>query len=145
MSRSGYVDDGGCDYNNAWALNKKSIDRAIQGKRGQDLLHAMAAALDAMPVKELVAEKLVTDEGAVCALGAVAVACKIDVSGLDPEDSDAVAKKFNIAPSLAREIVFQNDDDFGYLGRSGETPAQRWTRIRKWVGEQLTQPEVRHG
>ena len=34
---------------------------------------------------------------------------------------------------MAAEIVFMNDEG-SYLA---ETPEQRWTRMRKWVGEQL--------
>jgi len=131
MSRSGYVDDYDDEpgRQNLWWGN---VARSIRGKRGQAFLREMAAALDAMPVKELIADELVQD-GAVCAIGAVAAARKLDVSKLDPEDAEAVAKTFGIAEPLAREIVYVNDDDWG----PSETPAHRWTRVREWVDKQI--------
>jgi hypothetical protein len=144
MSRSGYVEDCDEDYNNSGALWAQAIKRAIRGKRGQAFLREMAAALDAMPTKELITDDIVRD-GQACAIGAVAIARKVDVSKLDPHDYNEVAKTFGVAPCLVREVVFQNDDDFDYIGPRAETPAHRWTRIRKWVDEQLTQPEARHG
>lgn len=133
MSRSGYVDD--CDSDevgrqNLWWAN---VRRSMQGKRSQAFFREMAVALDAMPVKELISDELVTDEGAVCAIGAVAVARKVDVSKIDPEDAEAVAKTFGISEPVAREIVHANDDDWGPT----ETPAARWKRMRKWVDDQL--------
>lgn len=131
MSRSGYSED--CENLN---LYRGAVDRAIGGKRGQAFLREMAAALDAMPVKELVAHDLVREDGAVCAIGSVAVARKIDVSSIDENEPDDVAHRFGIARSLAAEIAFENDDDFCHHGK--ETPAERWTRMRKWVAENLT-------
>jgi hypothetical protein len=130
MSRSGYVDDydGEAGRQNLWWGN---VARSIRGKRGQSFLHEMVVALDAMPVKELISDELVRG-GEVCAIGAVAVARKLDVSKLDPEDADAVGETFGIAAPMAREIVYENDDSGG-----NETPAQRWTRMRKWVSDHL--------
>lgn len=136
MSRSGYSDECDEDYNNSAALWGQAIKQAIRGKRGQAFLREMAGALDAMPVKELIADDLVRD-GQACAIGAVALARKVDVSNIDPHDCHKVAKTFGVAPLLAREIVFQNDDDFGDLGPKDETPAQRWTRVRTWVARQI--------
>lgn len=131
MGRSGYSDD--CENLGLW---RQAVARAIKGKRGQAFLREMAAALDAMPVKELVDDVIVRDNEHVCAIGAVALARKIDVSELDVYDRHAVAKTFGIAPALAAEIAFENDDDFGYGDRS---PAERWTRMRRWVDAHLTQ------
>ena len=129
MSRSGYVDD--YDEQGRFNLFRANVDRSLGGKRGQAFLRELASALDAMPVKELIADELVQD-GAVCALGAVAVARKIDVSNLEPDDADAVAETFGIAAPMAREIVYENDGTGGH-----ETPAHRWTRMRKWVSDHL--------
>lgn len=141
MSRSGYVDDCDCD-DVPIQLFRGAVERALRGKRGQAFLREMAEALDAMPVKELAAEVLVSDSKQVCAMGAVALARQIDTSKLDPEDYIAVAKTMGIAPAMAREIAFENDDDFG---PGDKTPADRWKRMRKWVDAQLTQTEARHG
>jgi|SRR5271155_490223 len=132
MSRSGYVDD----YDEQGRLNlyRANVDRAILGKRGQTLLRDMAAALDAMTVKELIANELVRDATHVCALGAVAVARKMEIApSFDYEDGNAVAQKFNIACALACEIAYENDEQ----GSRQETPEQRWQRMRSWVAAQI--------
>src|SRR5579872_844994 len=126
MSRSGYSED--CDHLSLW---RGAVESAIRGRRGQAFLSEMAAALDAMPVKELVADDIVRDDTHVCAIGSVALARHLDVSGLDVYDRDAVAATFGIAPAMAAEIAFENDDDF--RSSRNETPAQRWTRMRAWV------------
>ena len=135
MSRSGYSDD--CENLNLYRAN---VARTISGKRGQAFLREMAAALDAMPVKELVAGDIVRDDGHVCAIGSVARARKLDVSDLDVYDGDAVGQTFGITQILAREIAYENDecgDRFVDGKRHEETPAERWQRMRKWVSEQL--------
>lgn len=130
MSRSGYSDDCG-----GWELDlwRGAVTSAIKGKRGQLLLNDMAKALDAMPNKRLIANALMTKNGDVCALGAVAKFKAIDVSGIDPEDRESVASKFNIAEALAAEIAFENDEASYRI----ETPEERWVRVRKWVDENL--------
>lgn len=132
MSRSGYVDD----YDESGRLNlyRANVWRATVGKRGQSLLRDMAAALDAMPVKELIANELMRDESHVCALGAVAVARKMEIKpSFDYEDGGAVGRAFGIARALACEIAYENDEQ----GPRMETPAQRWTRMRAWVAAQI--------
>ena len=133
MSRSGYSDDLDQGALNIYRAN---VDRALAGKRGQKFLREMLVALDAMPVKELVAGEIVRDDAHVCAIGAVALARKVDVSALDVYDQEEVGKTFGVARAMAAEIAYENDDDFG--SRSGETPAARWTRMRAWVAGQIT-------
>lgn len=143
MSRSGYSDD--CDN---LGLYRANVARTIRGKRGQAFLREMAAALDALPVKELVAEDIVRDSEHVCALGSVALARKLDVSTIDPEDPDTVSATFGITSILAREIAYENDEcgpsayergaDGDWKRPPPETPAERWTRMRKWVDECLS-------
>lgn len=132
MSRSGYSDDGEIPV----ALWRKAVDHAILGKRGQAFLYELAAALDAMPVKELIAEEIVSASGEVCAIGAVAVARKLDVTRLDDGDGEAVGQAFGVARTLACEIAYQNDE----WGPRAETPAERWLRMRAWVECQLQAP-----
>jgi hypothetical protein len=135
MSRSGYEDD----LDN-WELIKwrGRVASAIRGKRGQKLLQDLAVAMDAMPAKELIREELVTDEGERCALGVVGQARGLDLSTVDPEDSEYVAEVFGIAEVMAREIVYINDEA-GQSYPEAETPAQRWTRVREWVTEHLNE------
>lgn len=130
MSRSGYSDD--CEN---IELYRRAVDNAIRGKRGQSFLREMAAALDTMPTKELIAEELVRPDGQACAIGAVALARGIDVVDLDAHDGRIVGEIFGIASSLAAEIAYMNDE-----WPHNETPAQRWTRMREWVEENLVPP-----
>lgn len=130
MSRSGYNDD--CD-GDGYQLWRGAVLSAIRGKRGQKTLRELFSALNRMPVKELIAEELVTKEGAVCALGALGVKRKLDMSEIEPTDPAQVADAFGIAPALAQEIEYENDE----AGRSNETPAERWVRMRAWVRRQL--------
>ena len=132
MSRSGYTDGADSGASNLWAGN---LERAIRGRRGQAFLRDMVAALDAMPVRELVAEEVVRDADHVCGLGSVAVARNVDVSDVDPEDTDEIAERLGIARHLAREVAYQNDEE----GRADETPAQRWTRMREWVRSKIVE------
>lgn len=137
MSRSGY--DDGCDNN--WDLIRwrGAVNAALNGSRGQAFLKEMLAALDAMPEKKLIAHELEA-KGQVCAIGAVGAKRGIDMSKMDPEDRDSVAGAFGIAPAMAAEIVFMNDE---WTWRGDETPEARFSRMREWVRCQIKQaPEV---
>lgn len=125
MSRSGYSDD--CD---GWALIRwrGAVESAMKGRRGQKFLIELAEAMDAMPVKELIAHELV-EQGNFCALGVVGQKRGIALESIDPEDSRTVAEQFGIANAMAQEIVFMNDEAAWY----DETPQQRWSRMRHWV------------
>ncbi len=72
-------------------------------------------------------------EGDVCALGALGRVRDLDMSGLDPENSEGVAAAFDVAEPLAREIVYMNDEAHWLP----ETPEQRWKRMREWVARQI--------
>ncbi len=124
MSRSGYSED--CEHLELW---RGAVKRATTGCYGQHLLKKLLAALDAMPVKRLIADEIQDDQGNVCALGAL----DPTVTSYDARD---LATHFKIAWSLAAEIVYMNDE---YPVRH-ETPEERWTRMRAWVQSQI-QPE----
>lgn len=130
MSRSGYGED--CEY---LELYRATVDRALHGKRGQAFLRELAAALDTMPEKALIAGELVSDTGEVCAIGAVCKARALDVSRIDYEDPAAVAKAIGVAGCMAAEIAYMNDEYPTCI----ETPEQRFTRIRNWVVGNLVQ------
>lgn len=125
MSRSGYSDD--CDNVELW---RGAVDRAILGGRGQRFMRKLRDALDALPTKRLIAGALVDERGEVCALGAVDPAANVD-----PDDRYAVAAHFDIAPALAAEIAYMNDE-WAAMWRN-ETPEQRWARMREWVDKQI--------
>ena len=132
MSRSGYSDD--CEQ---WDLVRwrGAVTSAIRGHRGQAFLQEMLDAFDAMPEKVLIAESLVEEDGAVCAMGAVGLKRKMDLSQVDPDDRSSVANAFGISPALAAEIAYENDE--GTWQYRTETPEQRWTRMREWVVKHL--------
>lgn len=127
MSRSGYTDD--CEN---YELYRQAVDRATFGQRGQRFLRKLRDALDAMPVKRLITDEIANAQGEVCALGAVDPA----FTGYDAED---LAAHFGIAKALAAEIVYRNDEDGPprWQNRDGETPEERWTRMRAWVQKQI--------
>ncbi len=128
MNRSNY--DDGCD---GWDLIRwrGAVAAATKGARGQKLLRELADALDAMPVRRLIAESLEAGPE-VCALGCLGRAKGIDMSRLDPEEPEKVAKAFGVAPALVREIAFVNDD-----WQRHQTAEQRWAKMRAWVSENL--------
>src|ERR1700719_82003 len=132
MGRSGYVDEWDGDTPNASELWRANVDRMLKGAKGQKFLRELLAALDALPVKRLIAEDLERD-GEVCTIGAVGKYRRIDMSKLDPEEPEQIADAFGIKPMLVQEIEYINDDDFGLGDR---TPEQRFERVRKWVVEQ---------
>lgn len=133
MSRSGYSED--CTE---WDLIRwrGAVNAARKGKRGQQMLRELLSALDAMPVKRLIAHEL-EQKGEVCALGCLGKARGLNLTreNVDPEDRERVAEVFGIAPALVAEIAFENDDDFAFT--FNETPEHRWTRMRQWVASQI--------
>jgi hypothetical protein len=127
MSRHQYSDDSA-----PWDLIcwRGQVASAIRGQRGQRLIREMRDALLAMPEKILIAEELVDEDGAVCGLGAVGLLRGIDMRGIDPED-EAIARAFDIAAPLAREIMYENDN---YLS---EQPEQRHARMLRWAEKHI--------
>lgn len=136
MSRAGYSDD--CDDTWASIRWRGAVVSATHGKRGQEMLRELLRELDAMPEKKLIANDLQAD-GCYCTLGVLGKARGIDMSDIDPEDNEAVAKTFGVADALAREIMWHNDE--GTWVRD-ETPEARWQRMRDWVSSQLIDPSV---
>lgn len=139
MSRSGYCDDwDGDDWQAALAMG--TVASAIRGKRGQRFFRDLVAALDAMPAKRLIANVLIREDSTgfenVCALGALGKARGIDLKPLDPEDPHRIGEAFDISTTLAREVVYENDEAAG----ARETPEQRWFRVRAWAASKVKEP-----
>lgn len=130
MNRSGY---GACDEDEAdeWC---RDVANAIARPEGQAFLRELAAAMDAMPEKVLIANELIDEEGNCCAVGAVCKARGIDTEGMDGDgmDSAAVAEWLGAPLLLVAEMIDEND---GFR----ETPAARWQRMRQWVDRHITQ------
>lgn len=134
MSRSGYSDD----MDNEWSYIcwRGAVASSIRGKRGQQLLKDLAEAMDAMPEKKLIAEKLKSKDGH-CALGVVGEKRGIKMEGINPEDAERVAAEFNIAEPLAKEIVYLNDEEC-----RESSPEERWQYMRNWIKENLRKMEM---
>lgn len=131
MSRSGYSND----LDN-WAMIKwrGQVASATKGKRGQQLFRDLRDALLALPVKRLITDDLIDADGDVCALGAVGKMRGVDMSKVDPEEPESVAALFNIAPQLAQEIVFMNDEYWDL-----QTPEERYRLILQWTENNIKQ------
>lgn len=127
MSRACYTDDW--DNESELWLYRQAVQKSIDGKRGQQFLKDLIVALDALPTKRLIDEELELEGGEVCALGSVGKFRNVDMGQLDVLEHDELGKAFNIAPSLAREVMYENDEVGGY----SETPEQRWIRMREWA------------
>lgn len=165
MSRHGFQDD--CDADDlAVGRWRGAVRSAIGGRRGQAALRELLAAFDAMPVKELAAESLINADGEFCTLGVLGSARGIDMTKINPDDWDAVAKAFNLAPAMVREIVFENDEtvdserwvdvefcgpvrlghpDWGRRTITMQIPvpdvaARRWRHMREWIASQIAAP-----
>jgi len=128
MNRSGYSDDF-----DEWSLIRwrGAVASAFKGKRGQAFLRELLAALDALPEKRLIAEDLMNEQGEVCAIGAVCKARGIDTTLIDPYCRETVAAAVGIAPAMAAEISYENDE-WGDV-----TPTGRYARMHKWIESEI--------
>lgn len=107
------------------------IASAARGKRGQAFFRALLEALDGMPDKRLVEGELQTEDGSVCALGCLAKHRGVDLGSVDTEDWHRLGELFDIAPQLAQEVMFVNDE----WHSSG--PEARWRLVRDWASRQI--------
>jgi hypothetical protein len=129
MSRSGYSDDCDCDSPEAmwaWIRHCGALKSTIRGGRGQAFLVDLVRAMDALPNPRLVAEKLETPAGEVCALGAVGRARGIDMTAIATEDWKRLSEEFGITELMAREIMYLNDEWC-------VSDEERFRYIRRWA------------
>lgn len=168
MSRSGYTDD----YDDPLAQGRwrQAVKRAIEGKRGQALLRELVEALDAMDDKRLYPGSFATADGEFCTLGVLGAKRGTKMDDLGDEeycDTDLVGRRFGIAPAMAAEIMYLNDEwlveqwewiDVEFCGpvrpywpdwgnntrrvsiRNDNHAVERWQRMRAWVAKQLKAP-----
>jgi hypothetical protein len=168
MSRSGYTDD--IDDPLAHGRWRQAVKRSLEGKRGQALLQELVHALDEMPDKRLYPGSFATPEGEFCTLGVLGARRGIQMDDLGDEhdcEPEQVAQRFGIAPAMAAEIMYLNDEyavdvwkwldvvicgpmrprypDWGkhtrtVRVRNDNHPAQRWQRMRDWAAQHLKTP-----
>jgi hypothetical protein len=105
-----------------------AVAAGINSKRGQAFLLEMWHTMNELPERKLIAHDLEQDDGAVCAIGSVGKARGIDMSKIDPEDREAVAKAFGISEALAAEIMFQNDE---------QPDVTRFAYMKLWIEQNL--------
>ena len=124
------------------------------------MLRELAQALDELPEKRLAADSLVTESGDYCTLGALGRHRGLDMTSVDAEDREAVAKIFGISEALAAEVMYINDEsvnhNYHYLNfevigpmrpfethtqlrrvQNEKSAMQRWQYMRKWVTENI--------
>lgn len=169
MSRSGYIDDNDDPLaNGRW---RQAVKQALRGRRGQALLRELVEALDAMEDKRLYPGSFATADGEFCALGALAAKRGTKVDDLGDEDDcdpDLVGQRFGIAPAMAAEIMYLNDEyavdcwkwvdvvicgpmpphhfhPYGHKRHERRVrvlndnhPRERWERMRAWAADNLT-------
>lgn len=127
VSRHGYSDGG-----DNVAMWRGIIASATRGKRGQAFFRSLVEALDGMADKRLVEGELENAEGSVCALGCLGKARGLAIGSVDTEDWDKLGELFDIAPQLAQEVMYVNDDSWRVT-----TPEERWRSVRAWAGRQI--------
>ena len=168
MSRSGYTDD--FDDPLAHGRWRQAVRRSIEGKRGQALLRELVEALDAMPDKRLYQGSFATADGEFCTLGVLGAKRGTKMEDLGDEDecdTYTVGQRFGIAPAMAAEIMYLNDEfavsmwkyvkveicgpmpphhfhPYGHKTHVREVRVlnenhaqQRWERMREWAVKNL--------
>lgn len=169
MSRSGYTDDNEDPL--AHGRWRQAVKRSLEGRRGQALLSELVQTLDAMADKRLYPGSFATADGEFCTLGVLGAkrGTKMDDLGDDCYcDTEIVAQRFGIAPAMAAEIMYMNDEyavdewkwveveicgpmppyqfpPYGHKTHQRSVrvlneshPDERWQQMRKWAGENLT-------
>ena len=152
MSRANYSDDCDAGQLNVW---RGAVKSAIRGKRGQAFLQELAAAMDAMPDKRLIAGAA-SHGGCMCTLAVVAQSRGLDLDRLErlmgDGETEAIANMLGIADAMTREVMFENDEGCGYEYwlnsghhispniRHKTTEEKRWIQMRSWVAANLAKP-----
>ena len=140
MSRSGYTDDSNDPL--AYGRWRQAVKRSLEGKRGQAFLRELIEVLDEMEDKRLFPGSFATADGEFCALGVLGAkrGTKMDdlVDDEDGCDTRTVGQRFGIAPAMAAEIMFMNDEYVHSVRAYNENhPSERWQKMRKWAEKQL--------
>lgn len=135
MSRSGLFDSGDIEDTLEYGRWRGAVASAIRGKKGQEFLREMLAALDALEERRLIATALDNDHGEVCALGSVGKRRGLDMSAVDVDDPEAVSSLFGINEKLAQEIMWINDE--WVSGNNVPAMQKRYEKVRGWVLDQI--------
>lgn len=151
--------DGDEEYPGQWWLWEQALYRAVNGRRGQQVLRDLERALLDLPEKQLIDGSLSDGKG-VCAVGAYVAQKRVEAG----EERDEVLRLLNLmAPSseawgpddweaeqatidegqaagmqltLAVTIASLNDEYYPV------TPEQRYERVLEWVQKRILPEEV---
>lgn len=158
MSRIDYVDcDDNADFLRACAF-EANTERHLKGEKGQKALRELEAALLALPEKKLLYSEFVVreegkdEEGAVCALGAVALKRRMDkgmtraqalkeIKEKGPlHDGDhpwtgikKTAEFMDLKVNFVWEVVEKNDEE---CSRNCK-PEDRYQHVLEWVQKRI--------
>ena len=150
MSRVVYNED---DPIIPYDFQERTVQNAIEGKRGQAALRLLIRALDAMPQKRII-DGWLTKDGDVCTVGAMVMQRRIEAGDsrekalgylmgyqdeLNREESwdwadiaTLASKQLNIARYMAFELVEITDE---WTIRM--SPERRWQFVRDWAVRNL--------
>lgn len=166
MSRSGLYEDDG-ENTLAYGRWRRALTSALRGNKGQAFLRELAAALDAMPVKELVSGELQSADGCHCTLGVIGHQRGLDMAAMDVDDYGGIADALKVNAKIAQEIMWENDETFcdwefvdvvicgpmpphhfrpygherherSVRVQKPDAAHQRWQHMRAWVEKQIT-------
>lgn len=147
MSRFSNCDDEE-EFAGQFALQMANDERSLKGRKGQQSLRDLEAALLALPEKRLINSGLVNTNGEVCAMGALARYRGVDLPaphmdeywGEDYSDlTGPLAVKLRVPDPVARRIAWLNDEGFSQCWRP-ITEEQRYEEMLSWVRSQIIPP-----
>lgn len=129
--RIGYSEEE--DFSGQFDLWQANCRRSLRGKRGQQELRELHAALLALPEKRLIHGSLEDEEGGVCAIGAYGKRKGLDLSKFDVDcDTDEVGIAGGMPRLVAWKVVEMNDIELDRL-----TPEKRYEKMLAWVESKL--------
>jgi hypothetical protein len=124
-----------------WGLWQQTVSRALGGRRGQEALAELEAALLDLPDRRLI-EGYLANDGDVCAVGAfvahqraqeqgidlAAVIEAMDGGTTDAWETAEAGCAAGLRYSVAWHLAHLNDEEFG-----GATPEKRYELMLAWV------------
>jgi len=121
------------DFPGQFELWQANCERSLRGKRGQQELRELRAALLALPEKRLIHGALEDERGYVCAVGAYAKHKGVELSKFDVDsNTDDVGIEAGMPRLVAWKVVEMNDLQLDHL-----TPEQRYEKMFAWVESKL--------
>jgi len=132
VSRISYCDEE--DFPGQFDLWQGNCERSLRGKKGQEELGELRAALLDLPDKRLLHKALEDEEGGVCAIGAYGKRKGVDLSKFDLDtDTDEVGIVGGMPRLVAWKVVEMNDFQFD----RHFTPEQRYEKMLAWIDSKL--------